>query len=203
MDRAKISLRLWNNRWQVSHSDNKWLANWMLPLGMNGDESSKGEKERAWQTEESAETKWNEDGVKRQRHRRGLGVGLGWGGGMGKGVPLGTRGNGYRSILGLIRTIFRSREREAIFFPGSVDEKRLYGQDATPKWWENKRISLRISLIYPFPSRSVSRLPFPIAPFSYSLSLSFLGVSRLTITLRLCLPEDWTRALLLAFLAEI
>jgi len=70
---------------------------------------------------------------KRSETKTGLNVGginrgLELDSGEGRGKERGERemrGNGYRSIPGLIRMIFHSREREAIFFPGSVDEKRL------------------------------------------------------------------------------
>ncbi|CAL1688340.1 unnamed protein product [Lasius platythorax] len=100
----------------------------MLSSGMSGGESSGEEKERGWQrkTRKRSETKTG-------LNVRGITEVWAHDGGEGKGGTLGTRRSGYRSIPGLIRTIFRSRGREAIFFPGSVDEKRLHGQDATPK----------------------------------------------------------------------
>lgn len=88
----------------------------MLPLEMSGGESSEREKEGA-KSEQERQRRMR----KRSETKTGLNVGgitEVWGSGE-------EGGGGYRSIPGLIRTIFRSRGREAIFFPGSVDEKRL------------------------------------------------------------------------------
>lgn len=106
---------------------------------MSGGESSEEEKEYAKEGDRKREREQQRKTRKRSETKTGLNVGgiirgleldagevKGGGGGRLRGEgERGTRGSGYRSIPGLIRTIFRSREREAIFFPGSVDEKRL------------------------------------------------------------------------------